>query len=267
MCPSERVWFLIIWLSHFLFSTLSLCKRVPLDSRCSAADDLSFRLTLESTRLSFSLCHQPMWHEHGFTRNDWGFWEFFGAVGTWGASLWGNIKALELSFSLFLVPWTLSCGRRGKGRSLKRLKTEEGRSWINPQSRSEVRKEKIQGLWGWFCGCPPPLQPGGQGEVVKFSDAGWGSPLGVTPDYRWDLKEKICCVFKCVDDDGGAGGSSCPPSWSCPRLRSQMLRSHTHFPRERFGSNRPLPSSFPRSWQRSGKTQRKYRWGLFCDNM
>lgn len=69
------------------------------------------------------------------------------------------------------------------------------------------------------------------------------------------------CVSKCFCDDGGDDGCACPPLWSCPTLQSQTFRSHTHYPHEQCGSSRSPPSSFPRSWQQSGK----YMYYMVCE--
>ena len=86
----------------------------------------------------------------------------------------------------------------------------------------------------------------------------WDNTIG--GDYWWDFFKKrpwwgfnMWCFFKCVGDDGDDDGCACPPSWSCPTHQSQMLQSHIHCPHERCGSSHLLPSSFPRSWQQSGK--------------
>lgn len=102
-------------------------------------------------------------------------------------------------------------------------------------------------------------------ELLNVSDSWCGSPLGhhlamggikIKQRSWWGFN--TCCVSKCVGGDGCGDGCACPPSWSCPTPQSQTLQSHTHCPHERCGSSRSLPSSFPRSWQRSVNVWKRY---------
>lgn len=88
VCPSDRIWCLIIWLSDFLFSELSLWNRVCLDWRFKGSGwQRSTKKDKKRSDWASPSVVTQLWHEHvspdAMLRSLGSV--VFGSVGTWGA--------------------------------------------------------------------------------------------------------------------------------------------------------------------------------------
>lgn len=142
----------------------------------------------------------------------------FGVVFTWAA--WSEGKTTLAS--------CFCCGTNEEGKQELQTSQKRRKAWKGEESGGFCVPRDAVGLL--------PLIFGGKNIQQKFR-------------LKQRSRRALDNFFRCVC--GGGGGCACPPMRSCPTRQSRMPQSRTHLPHEQCGRNHFLPSSSPRSWQRS----------------